>query len=100
MIIPTLTHTTPVGADRLGEILDVIKGADYASLKRNLDRVWHHFTWASVDRRRCADEPWGSDALAVTLDMLCRHRRASLPPGSPLLALGCLEESQRPEYLM
>ena len=80
-----------VGPGQLNQIKSIIQQANYSALKYNLDRVWHHFSWATVYNRQYGDEPFESDALAVMLDMLCRHRRVRLPQGSPLLSLPCPE---------
>jgi hypothetical protein len=79
-------------------IFDILSAYNYTALKENLDQVWHHFSWASLPNgpRRLSDEPNESDALATMLDVLCRHRRAKLPPSSPLLEIKC---SSQVEYL-
>lgn len=81
----------------INKIFDILASYNYTALKENLDKVWHHFSWASVDNgpRRLSDEPYQFDALATTLDALCRHRRAKLPSTSRLRDINC---SSKVEY--
>ena len=82
----------------MNRTLEIIRSADYPTLKRNLDRVWHHFSWATLYREQLTDEPFESDAFHVMLDVLCRHRKESLPKVSPLLSTPCPAPS--PGYLI